>query len=302
MLRISDSTLRTNVMRNLNRSLREMSKMQRQLASGQVVGKPSDNPVSATKLLNINTAVSEARLFERNVNDGIAWLDMTDASLDKVGESMHRAKTLGLSGITGTTPQDAREYIAREIDQVLRHVVALANTSFDGDRYLFGGTYNGGQPFQVVEVDGFVQSVTVPAGAGTGSHDYEILRGIYMQVNTEGKKLFEDGNIFQSLINMRDGLMGNTGIDLNDALAGLDRSLDAVLNERSTLGARMNRLDMTARRYQDEIFTLKDLRSKIGDVDMAEAIMEYNVREHVYQAALAAGARVMQPTLLDYLR
>ncbi|KAF0195892.1 MAG: flagellar hook-associated protein 3 FlgL [Bacillota bacterium] len=294
-MRVADNTLRNNVMRNLGRSLRELSKAQSQM-SGQVISKPSDNPVVAAKLLNINAALSETAQYQSNVRDAVAWVSLTDATLDKIGESLGRAKTLAQGGFTGTTPQNSRDYIAGEIDQLLEHVVTLSNSSFDGERFLFGGTYHQGQPFALV--GGVVG--TRGTGAGSGAIKYEILRGIEMKVNIEGNKAFIDGGVFKSLHDLSTAL--RSGSDGQAAMVAVDAAFNTILTERATIGARQNRLEMTDSRYLDEVLTLKQLQSVLGDVDMAEAIMNYNVKEHVYQAALAAGARVMQPTLLDYLR
>lgn len=294
-MRVADSTLRNSVMRNLGRSLRELSKAQR-LMSGQVISKPSDNPVVATKLLNIKGALSETAQYQSNVSDAEAWVSLTDSTLSNVGDSLGRAKTLAQGGFTGTTPQDSRNYIAAEVDQILEHVMALANSSFDGDRYLFGGTYHEGKPYMMT--DGVVEASGT--GAGSGAIKYEILRGIEMQVNIEGNKAFIDGGVFKSLQDLSAAL--RSGADGQAEMAAVDSAFDTVLNQRATVGARQNRLEMTASRYLDEVLALEGVQSLIGDVDMAEAIMNYNVKEHVYQAALAAGARVMQPTLLDYLR
>lgn len=300
-MRVSNTTLRNNVMRNLQLSLRELAKVQRQMASGQKINKPSDSPVAVTKLLNLSSALAESNQLQANVRDALGWLEVTDSTLNSVGEVFHRAKDLALAGANGTLPQDARDYNAREVDQILRHVIALANTSFDGNRHIFGGTHYGGVPFTVTEgADGFVESVDSQAGAGLGVIRYEIIRNIDMQVNTEGHKLFVEGGLFSSLMAIRDGLLGK--VDLQDAIGQLEQGMNRLLDERATVGARYNRLEMTDRRYQEETVTLTQLKSHLGDIDMAEAIMNYSTRAHVYQAALAAGARVMQPTLLDYLR
>jgi flagellar hook-associated protein 3 FlgL len=289
-------------MRNLQLSLRELERSQRQMSSGRVISQPSDNPVVAAKLLNISSAMAESEQFQANVRDGLAWLSVTDTNLGHAGEALHRVKELALAGANAAMPDDAKVYMAREVDQLLRHVVALANVSFDGNRSLFGGTHHGAAPFTVTEgTDGFLASVGVSsAGAGEGTVSYEIIRQIDIQVNTEGARLFVDGGIFDALLAVRDALRGTGDIQL--AIAGMDDALNTVLNERAVVGARHNRLLVTEQRYQEEAVTFAELRSKLGDIDMAEAIMNFNVREHVYQAALAAAARVLQPTLLDFLR
>jgi len=304
-LRISNATMRNNVMRNLHSSLREMNEAHRQMASGRIVNVPSDNPVIAARLLNLNVTLTESEQFQTNVRDGIAWLNMTDATLSAVGESLHRAKELTLAGANSTLPPEVREFNAREVDQLLRHVVSLANASFDGDRYLFGGTHHGALPFASSEGAGGWLALGAPVpGAGTGAINYEILRNIDMQVNIPGSELFNAGtdHVFGALEMSRNSLLATPTADIQDALRVLDAALANVLNARATVGARQNRLTMTEQRYDEEQTTLTELKSKLGDVDMAEAIMNFNVREHVYQAALGAAARVMQPTLLDFLR
>jgi len=268
------------------------------MASGRTVNVPSDNPVVAARLLNLNATLHESAQFQTNVRDGTAWLNMTDVTLGAVGEALHRAKELTLAGANSTLPPEVREFNAREVDQLLRHVVSLANTSFDGSRSLFGGTHHGTLPFATYELPG---GPPVPP-QGRGAISYEIMRGIEMQVNIPGAELFHDGNVFGALAMARNALRASPTADIQDSLAALDQALSTVLDARSTVGARQNRLEMAELRYDDERITLTALRSKLGDVDMAEAIMNFNVRESVYQAALGAAARVMQPTLLDFLR
>lgn len=301
-MRISNTTLRNNVMRNLQLSLRELERSQRQMASGRAISQPSDSPVGIAQLLGVNSVLAESEQFQANVRDGLAWLSMTDTTLGTVGDAFHRARELALAGANDTMPDQAKRYNAREVDQLLRHVIALANSSLDGTRYLFGGTHHGDVPFTITEgADGLIAAVT-PATptAGQGVVNYEVIRNVDMPVNTEGHALFVAGGLFDALLAARDGLLG-TG-DLQLALGQLATAFTRLLDARAVAGARHNRLAMTEERYEAQRVILSELRSQIGDVDMAEAVMEFRTREHVYQAALAASARVLQPTLLDYLR
>ena len=81
-----------------------------------------------------------------------------------------------------------------------------------------------------------------------------------------------------------------------------DEAIDKNVTTRAEIGAKMNRLDLTQSRLEDQEINLRSLKSENEDVDIAETIMELRMQESVYQASLASGARVMQPTLLDFLR
>ena len=85
-------------------------------------------------------------------------------------------------------------------------------------------------------------------------------------------------------------------------ISRFDSAIDNNVSTRAEIGAKMNRLDLTQSRLEDQEINLRSLKSENEDVDIAETIMELRMQESVYQDSLASGARVMQPTLLDFLR
>ncbi len=99
----------------------------------------------------------------------------------------------------------------------------------------------------------------------------------------------------------RDGAEGRMRLSESD-IEAFDEAVDDNLTVRSELGAKMNRLEMMEGRLEDNIINLRSLRSENEDVDIAKAVMEMRMEESVYQASLATGARVMQPTLVDFLQ
>jgi flagellar hook-associated protein 3 FlgL len=89
---------------------------------------------------------------------------------------------------------------------------------------------------------------------------------------------------------------------LTALLADLDDELGNLLRVRAGLGARMNRVELTANRLEDDNVNFTKLMSKNEDVDIAESIMRLQNEENVYRASLATGARVIQPSLVDFLK
>jgi flagellar hook-associated protein 3 FlgL len=85
-------------------------------------------------------------------------------------------------------------------------------------------------------------------------------------------------------------------------IGGDDRRMEELLLYRSTVGARVNRLELQQSRLESIQETFTSLLSKTEDADMAEVIMQLQLQENVYRASLAAGARIIQPSLLDFLR
>ena len=88
---------------------------------------------------------------------------------------------------------------------------------------------------------------------------------------------------------------------MSAALDRIDVDIDNVLRVRSAVGARMNRLELTANRLDDDLINFTKLMSKNEDVDIAEAIMHLMNEMNVYNASLSVGSKVIQPTLVDFL-
>lgn len=93
-----------------------------------------------------------------------------------------------------------------------------------------------------------------------------------------------------------------TGGDPQSALNQLDTRIDAVLNTATTVGARTNQVEsaISLTSYKSE--TLRTDISSVEDIDLAQTIMDLKLQEVAYQSSLNASARVLQPTLLDFLR
>ncbi|NLO66783.1 MAG: hypothetical protein GX101_08900, partial [Firmicutes bacterium] len=86
------------------------------------------------------------------------------------------------------------------------------------------------------------------------------------------------------------------------AMGLLDVALDTVLQELSDLGGRQNRAELARERLLDLKLNLQKVLSEEQDLDYAEAIMELKMEEFAYRTALSVGARIIQPSLIDFLR
>ena len=88
----------------------------------------------------------------------------------------------------------------------------------------------------------------------------------------------------------------------NEDLADMTTAINNILAKRSAVGAKQNSMDDAKARNTDQNFNLTEILSKTMDIDITEKTMEYSVMQTVYLASLQASAKVIQPTLMDYLR
>ena len=136
----------------------------------------------------------------------------------------------------------------------------------------------------------------------------EVSKGITVELLTDGSKLLDAKgddlgdmlkNLLDDVANMDDESMERLS---GEHLEKIDKHLDNLVGVRTKIGAIDNRLEAAKSRNEGENISLKDMLSKKEDVDIVENYIESTLLSTVYQASLSAGAKILQPSLLDYLR
>ena len=89
---------------------------------------------------------------------------------------------------------------------------------------------------------------------------------------------------------------------ITDNLNQIDSALQNVLSIRGEIGAKQNRMEDALERNEEEKFNIKEILSSIEDIDFAEKTIEYVTASTMYTASLQASSKIMQPSLIDYLR
>lgn len=299
-MRITQGMMVGNFLTNLNNNYKIMDNIQNQLSSGKRINKPSDDPVGVISSLRLRTGLTEAEKYLGNVDDANSWLSTTDTALGQAGDILHRARELTIQGANDTLAQASRDALAKEIAQLREQLVQVANSTHDG-RYIFGGFMTTQAPYD--------PATYAYLGDALANIDYEIGVGIKMTVNITGSTVFGPAglpagvDVFGVLTIIENDMMAGNTANLSGAdIQHLDIAIDNLLSLRADVGAKVNRLDLTKTRLEDAYLNLSELLSKNEDVNTAEAITQLKMQENTYRTALAAGARIIQPTLLDFLR
>lgn len=289
------------MIRNLSNSYGKMSKLQEQLQTGSKINRPSDDPVIAVTGMGYRRDLAKVEQYQRNMITANSWLDTTDESLNQVGEQLKRVRELVIQAANDTNTLDDREKIKLEIDQIREQIQNVANTKV-ADSYIFSGT-NTGQPL-------YPEAIPPALPVNEEEVQIEIYDGIQLPVNTPGKTLFKD---IDDLMGKISGLLGDpnsTGADIGDALGGVTAQgvgditviHNKVLAAQADVGARQNRVEMMDNRLAlREVSVTKQL-SDNESVDYSKAITELVTNESIHQASLSVGAKIIQQTLVDFIR
>jgi flagellar hook-associated protein 3 FlgL len=296
--RVNQNMLNQNMLYNLSKNYSALAKDQEQLATGKKVNRPSDDPVSAVRGMTYRHSLNEIQQFQSNAQEGSDWMQQTDQSLDEVTQVLQRVRELTVQGSNGTNDPSSKAAIKDEIEQLKVHLGEVANTEMAG-KYIFAGTDTKTPPF-----DASTQTFT------NTNHEqikWQVGKSNFVQINTNGTDIFNyqgsDGkspNVFQVLDNIVSGLENGTNVD--SQLSALDTQLDNVTQQRSELGARMNRMDLSISRLDNMQVSTTTLLSNQEDVDFAQVITDLQTKQNVQSAALSVGAKIIQPTLVDFLK
>jgi len=290
--RITNRLMSNRSVENLHLNLQRLNDLQNKLSSGKNINVPSDDPVGLSRLLGIDETRKQDERYISNINNARSELNTTDALLSSTTDVIQRARELTVQASNQTNGPSELAAIREEVQQLLNQVVQVANTRF-GNKYIFGGTRTNDAPYTTAGAD-VIYNGTQSTGAY--QRNIEIGSGVVITVNFPGDDIFGQydtgsGNEY--------GLINTLSTLINDLL---DNDLDNVLSVQTTVGALVNRLDMTENRLQERTISLSKEYGSIQDVDLAKVISDLNFQESVFQTSLSATARVLQSSLLDYLR
>jgi flagellar hook-associated protein 3 FlgL len=294
LTRVTQQMMASRSYTALQTGLSRLAKTQEQLSTGRVLNRPSDSPTDATSAMRIRSSIADQKQYARNAQDGIGWLGQIDTTLTSVSGQIRRTKELALQGANAANagPQ-AREALAVEVDQIRESLVAEANTTYLG-RPVFGGLVNGSAAY---DASG--------AFVGTaGDVSRTVAKGVKIAVNVNGPDAFgpAGATVFDDLQQLSVSLRSGDQAGIQAKLGDLDKALSRVSSALGDVGARYNRLDRAIAAAQDMTLSLGSSLSEVENVDLARATMDLKLNEVAYQAGLAATARLVQPSLSDFLR
>ncbi|MTI65740.1 MAG: flagellar hook-associated protein FlgL [Firmicutes bacterium] len=296
-MRVTNGMLLKNYTRNLHKNLDKMSKYQNQLSSGKEIRRPSDDPFLATRSMALHTNIDKNEQYKRNIEDSIGWIDTTDSAMQGVTDIMQRVRELTAYGANGSLSDTDRQALKEEVKQLGDQLAQIGNTNFDG-RYIFGGQETTKPPFTFddteLKYDGDDNKLT-----------REISPNVTMEINITGKSIMgkdTSQTLSQTLKSVIEKMDSNKTEDLSNLLGDIDEHIDNILKERAKVGAKSNRMKAALNKNEAGTLNMTEFLSKTEDIDVAEKVMQYKNMENVYRSSLQTGGKILQPSLLDFLR
>lgn len=293
-LRITPRTAQRLASTALDANLSRMSKLQEHLASGRILNRPSDSPTGVVSAMQYRSDTRRSEQFSRNANDGLNWLGMADDTLTNMMSTIGRVRELVLQGMNGNTSTTQRSNIAAEVETLKDTLIGFANTKYL-DRPIFAGNAD------------VTSAYDVTTGTFLGSAgdlvERRVAPDMKVRVNVTGPEVFgaDGANLFETV--------GKIAADLTSTPASLSADLDllddltiGLQNQLGAVGARYHQVEGMRDRAEQAQITLQNGLAEVESTDLPKTIVDLQLQEIAYKSALSATARVIQPSLLDFLR
>lgn len=308
-MRISSAFAFESSLANLQRRQAQLSETQEQLTSGKRVRRASDDPAAAAAAERALAAESRADAHLRALAASRNAMTLAESALGDAGDLVLRARELLIGAGNGTYSDSDRATVAQALRGVREDLLQVANRSDGAGRYLFGGQGSDTAPLREsasgVVYDGTPGQLNAAAGEVT-------------PLSLDGNAVFREApdpanpgtpvNIFDALDTAVNELLttGRTSAQVSgtvtSGLAALDAAQGNLSAWRARAGEALNRADgIESRLGQSKIDAQRD-RSEAEDLDMVDAISEFQSRQSGYDAALKTYSMVQRMSLFDYLK
>lgn len=292
--RVTQNMLTDRSVGSLQTGLSRLAKLQEQLSTGRILNRPSDSPTDTTSAMRIRSSMTDVKQFGRNANDGNGWLSQIDSALTAMNDQVLRARDLALQGANeGGMGPTAREALAAEVDQIRGGLIDTANTSYLG-RPVFGGVTAGA--FAYDAAGAFVGTA--------GAVNRTISQGTTIRVDVDAQQAFgpPGSSVFDHLDALSVALRAGDQAGISASITALSADRDRITTTQTDVGSRQIRVEAAIQTAADNELKLSTSLSNVENADLPKVIVDLQMQQVAYQASLAATSRVMQPSLLDFLR
>lgn len=287
-----------DVLADLQQSQSTLNVALQQVSTGKSVTVPSDNPAAAAAMVQNTIESANVDQYTQNVTTVLTNVQSADSALSNVVSSLTSAISLGTQGANGTTNASDLQNLATQVQSILKSVISQANTAVGGV-YLFGGTASSTPPYTADPTS----STGYTYNGNNNGNSVEVGDNLSVQVNLPGSQIFSNSsnNVIGSLSSLVSALQSGSSSSISSAVNSVSSALNYVSQQRVFYGNAESQLNSQETQLQKETVTLSSQATSLVGVDMAKAATLLSQAETANSAALAAAAKVLPTSLLNYL-
>ncbi|MEL7560543.1 flagellar hook-associated protein FlgL [Stutzerimonas chloritidismutans] len=287
-MRISNAQITAMMHGSMNTSSEKLGKLMQQMATGERMLMPSDDPISAVRVLRIQREEATLTQYRTNIANVSGNLSKQEANLKAASDTMLNVRDLLLWAANGSNTSEDLAAIANEMGNLERTILSFANVRDEEGRYLFSGTLSD-RP--AIAFDAATQSYGL-----TGNDQYRqaaVANGVLVEENVTAAQVFGGGVGMLNDLNTLVKMLADPALDANDpavqasisaTLNSLDKTHGDLLGAVSELGGRQNTLTLLSSSNEDVSLVNQKIDGELSQLDYASASIDLNN----YQLSLQA--------------
>jgi flagellar hook-associated protein 3 FlgL len=301
--RITPAMVTASTLDDLNSSLSSLERTTNELSSGKTILEPSDNPYGASQVIDLQSQLDGLSAYASNTQDGISWENTASSAMSSMNEVVQRVRELLIQGANGTYNQGDLNTMANEVEQMAEAVKQDANTQYAG-QYVFAGTLTTAPPYKPGTEDAYQGNAeTVSRAVGQGA-SVTVSTNISTLLGSGASS--GDGKLLDTLRTIAQHLRGGTAEDRSalatSDLQNLDANIETLRQLQATAGSATDQLQTALTRNEDLQTSITESLANTEDTNVATASVAYSNEQASYEAALRAGATIVQESLLNFLQ
>ncbi len=300
--RITSDMVTSSTLANINAAEVALNRTQEELASGKSILEPSSDPYGASQIIDLQSAIDGLTSYEQSASDGLSRMNAASGALSSMDSQVQRVRELVLQAANGTNSPSDLEDIAGEVAQLTEGVKQDALTQYDG-QYVFSGTLTSTAPYVQGAEDEY-RGNTAPLARAVGPGSTVNVAVNLSAVLGSGAGA-ADGKLLDTLRTITAHLSEGTPAAVEALrttdLSNLDGNLNSLTGVQAEAGSTTDQLNLALSRISALSTTDTEQLSNVQDANIAKVSMEYSNEHAAFEAALKAGASIVQESLLEFL-
>ena len=303
-MRVTQNITTSNFIRYIHQHAENLLKTQRQIATQKRINKSSDDPIGMGQVLGYRTRLAATEQYQENIEQGITRLEFNEATLDLASDLINTARRLAADYSGSTLSVGERQSLALQVKDLYDQAMQMANSKFNGN-YIFSGHATDAVPFS--------RDANFNAAYNGDDGELRIIVSDNVEVNivADGRNIFQNAanggvNIFDELKNLIDGLENPDPVagsaQIEATINPLQDGRDQINSRRSEYAPVLYRLQATGEYMTNLRPKVEEAMAKLEQADITKAVVELQNLELAYETTIATAGRIIQPSLLDFLR
>ncbi|TKU39279.1 flagellar hook-associated protein FlgL [Citrobacter sp. wls714] len=309
-MRVSTQQSYVSMTQSFNNLSSDLSHVVTQMATGKSILLPSDDPIAATRITQLNRQQSALDQYQTNIDSASAGMSQQESILDGVNNDLLAIRDDLLEAANGTNTAESLSSLGQDIQSMTEAMVAALNYQDEDGHYVFGGTVNDRPPIVAVDEDGDGVTDSYTYQGNDDHRQTTVSNGVEVDTNVAVSDFFGDSlDVLNTLTSLSKELQDpsvdpaapQVQSDIQNAIDTVDVASDELNASIATIGETQNTMTMLSGAQTDISTSNDQLISQLSDLDYGPASITFTGLEMAMEATLKTYSKVSELNLFSVI-